>query len=370
MRYAHYSLMSLLLCLNLACLMAGGAWLWLGFAAAVFLSTIIDEAAGDDLTEPAGSGAPVLVFNTLLFATLPLLALNALAFAALLGTGDPLYLSALGFGSAEAREATTPFHVLGGVLGLGLYGGAAGINVAHELVHRTGNQTALNVGRWLLAFAFDTTFAIEHVYGHHRNVATAADPATARRGEYVLAFAWRSARDGNLSAWTIEAERLKRKGLPVWSFANRAITWQAASLFILAVWGLLAGGLGVAVALAIAAVSKFFLEAVNYIEHYGLVRVPGTPVEPRHSWNCDHGTTNGMLYNLARHSHHHRFAAKPYWALEVEPASPQMPHGYMTMIIAAMVPPVWTRLMTPRLAAWDSNMANDAERALVSATEV
>ncbi len=365
MRHAHYSLMTALLCVNLACLIAGGTWLWFGFAAAIGLSTIIDEAAGDDLRAATRGKASVLLLDALLYATLPLLALNALAFAALVGSGDPLQLSILGFGTETARAATTAFDIAGGILGLGLYCGAAGINVAHEFVHRTGNPAALNAGRWLLAFSFDTTFAIEHVYGHHRHVATAADPATARRGEYVMAFAVRSARDGNLSALQIEADRLTRKGLPVLNLANRAISWQAASLAILAMWWLLAGWSGVLTAIAVGVIGKFFLEAVNYIEHYGLVRVPGTPVEPRHSWNCYRGITNGMLYNLARHSHHHRFAAKPFWDLEVEAGAPQMPHGYMTMIVASLVPPVWNRLMMPRLAAWDRDMASVAERAII-----
>lgn len=349
MRYIHYSLMTAILCFNLFCIMSGGGWLWLGFAATLFLATMIDEAAGDDLRPADASAAPILLLNTLLYATLPLLILNTLAFAALIGQGE-----------------TAPFDSFGGVMALGLLYGAAGINVAHELVHRTHDEQALNVGRMLLAFSFDTTFAIEHVYGHHRNVATAADPATARRGEHVFAFVLRSLRDGNASALEIERERLKRKGLPFWSFANRAISWQLASLVILCVWRALAGWPGVAMAIVTGLLGKFYLEAVNYIEHYGLVRVPGTPVEPRHSWNCYRGVTNGLLYNLARHSHHHRFAAKPFWALDVEANAPQMPHGYMTMILASLVPPLWHRMMNPRLATWDRDMANQAERALAS----
>lgn len=364
MRILHYSLMSVLLVFNLACLVAGGHALWLGFAAAVFLSTIIDEAAGDDLSDTARLGAPVWLFNAMLYATLPLLALNCLAFAALIG-GGPLDLSAFGLGSSDVRAATSAFDLIGGVLALGLLLGSAGINVAHELIHRTGDKRALNIGRWLLAFSFDTSFAIEHVYGHHRNVATEADPATARRGEYLLAFVWRSLTEGNRSAWKIETGRLEQKGLAIWSVSNRMLTWQLASLVLLAGWWILGGWMGVLIAIVSGAMGKFYLEAVNYIEHYGLVRVPGSPVEPRHSWNCYHGVTNGMLYNLARHSHHHRFAAKPFWKLEVEPDGPEMPHGYMTMIIASLIPPVWQALMTPRLEVWDRDMASPAELALL-----
>jgi hypothetical protein len=280
MRHVHYALMTVLLCFNLACVLAGGHWVWLGFLAALFLSTIIDEAAGDDIRPASVSTAPVMILDALLYATLPLLSLNTLAFAHLVG-----------------RETTTAFEIVGGMMALGLLYGAAGINAAHELVHRTNNTTALNVGRMLLAFSFDTTFAIEHVYGHHRNVATAADPATARRGENVFAFALRSVRDGNFSALEIERERLNRKNLPFWSINNRALSWQVASILILGIWYLFAGWLGIAVATVTGLLGKFYLEAVNYIEHYGLVRVPGQPVEARHSWNCYRGITNSLLNN-------------------------------------------------------------------------
>jgi hypothetical protein len=111
---------------------------------------------------------------------------------------------------------------------------------------------------------------------------------------------------------------------------------------------------------------KFYLEAVDYIEHFGLVRVPGQPVEPRHSWNSYRRVSNGMLYNLPRHANHHRFATKPYWQLEVEPGSPEMPHGYLSMMVLALVPSVWERVITPKLAQWDTTMASDAERALLA----
>jgi hypothetical protein len=247
-------------------------------------------------------------------------------------------------------------------LALGLFYGGAAINVAHELIHRTQDALSLAWGRWLLAFSCDTTFAIEHVYGHHRTVATEADAATARRGEYVLAFAWRATRDGNINAFRHEAARLTRKGLPVWSWQNAALSWQAASLAVAAGWCVIAGPLGLLAFACLAFQGKLYLEAVDYIEHYGLVRIPGQPVEPRHSWNCYRSISNGLLYNLPRHANHHRFAAKPYWELEVEPDGPVMPHGYMTMILATFVPPIWHRVIDAPLAAWDATMASPDER--------
>ena len=365
MRYPLYGLMSVLLLFNLEMLRLGGGWLWLGLLTGALMGSVIDEAAGLDLTEP-GRNAPVRFFNFLLYLTVPLLILNSLALAALIGGGDPLHLSLLGFGAPAARAATGPISIVGGILALGLFIGASGSNVAHELVHRTADQFAMAMGRCLLALSFDTSFAIEHVYGHHRNVGTYDDPATARRGEYVLTFFWRVLKDGNISAWNIEAARLARKGLKVWGWHNRFLLWQVASMVVLAVWWMVAGWVGVFCALAAGFVGKFFLEGVDYIEHYGLVRVPGTAIEARHSWNCHHTVTNRLLYNLARHSHHHRFAGKPFWNLEVEPAAPEMPFGYMTMIIAALVPSLWHRLIDAPLVAWDREMATAGERAIAT----
>jgi Fatty acid desaturase len=369
MRLAHYCVMNAVLSFNLVLLLIGGPAIWLGLLAAVALATVVDEAAGDD-TAPPSASVPQMFLNSLLFATLPLLALNSLALAHLVGAGDPLgwgtVIGWFGFDLTAARAATGPLSTLGGMLGLGLFLGGAGINVAHELVHRTHNPYALAVGRWLLAFSGDTTFAIEHVYGHHRAAATYADAATARRGETLWAFVWRATRDGNRNAFRHEQARLIRKGLPVWSWHNKALTWQLATLAIAASWFLIAGWVGLIIGVLAGIQGKFYLEAVDYIEHFGLVRVPGQPVEPRHSWNSYRRVSNGMLYNLPRHANHHRFATKPYWQLEVEPGSPEMPHGYLSMMVLALVPSVWERVITPKLAQWDATMASDAERALLA----
>ena len=369
MRFAYYTLMNALLTFNLVLLLSGGLTIWLGFLSAVLISTIVDEAAGDNLAPPLPPG-PQIALDAMLYLSLPLLTFNSLALAHLAGTGDPLgwsrMIGTLGYDLDAARAATGPLALLGGVMGLGMFLGGGGINVAHELIHRLHNRWSLGVGRWLLAFSCDTTFAIEHVYGHHRTVATLADAASARRGETVWGFFVRATRDGNINAFNHEAARLARKGLPAWSWHNQALSWQAASLAIAAVWFVVAGWFGVLLFAVCAAQGKFYLEAVDYIEHYGLVRIPGQPVEPRHSWNCYRGISNGILYNLPRHAHHHRFAMKPFWQLEVEPEGPVMPHGYLTMIVLSLAPPIWHRVIDPVLANWDATMANEAERTFLA----
>lgn len=359
-----FALMNVLLVVSLVASLCGGSGLLVGFATSLFVATIVDEHVGDDMAAP--SGGETVWLDAMLYATLPLMVALSIVAAHYFGSGDPIglvaALDAVGIDFEASRRSSGPLHLAGAVMGLGLMTGAAATNVAHELVHRTRDPLALAVGRWLLAFSFDTNFSIEHVYGHHRTVGTEADPATARRGEYVLAFALRSTLDGNRSAWRIERARLARSGRRRRLWENRVVTGQLLSLAIAAGWTVIAGLPGLLAFLACAVQGKLYLELVNYIEHYGLVRVPGTGVEPRHSWNVYRRVTNGLLYNLARHSHHHRFAAKPYWSLEVEPAAPTLPYGYMTMILASLFPAIWRRLMHPRLADWDATQASTAER--------
>jgi alkane 1-monooxygenase len=367
-RRLHYLLMNLLLAANIGALSIGGPALWIGFLAAFALSSFVDEAAGEDRSGP-DSGSQRLL-DAMLYLTLPLLALNLMALLLVASPSVPdiaaTALAAIGVDLAAARAATGFWSVLGGLLGLGLFIGAAGTNVAHELVHRTNSLVAQIAGRWLLAFSFDTTFSIEHVHGHHRHVCTPVDPATARRGEHPLAFAVRSTIGGNLSALRIETERLRRKGLGVWSPANRVITGQLMSLTLLVAAWWIGGWGGVALFVAAGVQGKLYLELVNFIEHYGLVRIAGGRIEPRHAWNTYHRISSGLLYNLPRHSHHHMFAAKPFWTLEVEPEGPTYPHGYMTMILISLVPPLWRRTVDPLLAEWDTSYASEAERGVLA----
>ena len=98
------------------------------------------------------------------------------------------------------------------------------------------------------------------------------------------------------------------------------------------------------------------LEAVNYLEHYGLVR-RRTPagryekVDARHSWNSDRVVTNLFLFQLQRHSDHHAHPLRRYQALRTFDESPRLPHGYATMILIALIPGLWRRIMDPLVEA-------------------
>ena len=348
---------------------AGGYWPWVVFFLAMLMMTAGDELIGNS-RKMFSNFRPELM-NFLLLSTLPFLALLSVIMATVLGNGDPFGLiyaihQLTGLDLAIVRATATRSDLIGSVVLIGLLYGTAGINVAHELFHRVSNPASVVTARWLLAFSWDTTFAIEHVHGHHIHVATAQDAATAKRGDYIGIFIVRSTVQQFIKAFQIEAKRLTRKSIPAWRWHNRALRGQFMSLLITGLFYYAAGWTGVAAHICMAVIGKGFLESVNYIEHYGLVRVPGTRVGPRHSWDCYKIMSNAVLYNLPRHSAHHENAAKRFWELEAKHLeAPQMPYGYMSMIIIAFFPPWWHSIMKPLLRKWDAEFATDDERTLL-----
>lgn len=238
------------------------------------------------------------------------------------------------------------------VLGTGAIGGAVGITYAHELIHRTSSwERAL--GDVLLALVSYPQFALAHVYGHHRHVATPHDAATARLGEGLYAFLVRSVAGGAREAWSFERERLRRRGHPAWHGSNAC--WRYAATLVVVysgVW-MLQGWWGVGFLVLQSVLAIALLETINYVEHYGLLRreaSPGRyePVTVQHSWDSSHRVSNWLLINLARHADHHLVASRRFPALSSQPTAPQLPFGYGTMLLLATIPPLWRRVMDPR----------------------
>ncbi len=364
----QYALLPIIIVCSIIAAVAGGAWMMLVLALPTIMATFVDELAGNQ--EEDGSYL-VALSNFYLLSCLPLVALLSIVFGYYAGVGVlsgsiEAAFAAIGIDIAANKAATTTFQFTIGVLGAGMLMGAGATNVAHELTHRS-NARDFIVGRWLLAFTHDTTFAIEHVHGHHRNVGTKEDPATARRGEYVLSFVFRSTIGAFLGAFDIAAARAKKRGYSVLSWRNRAIRGQFMTLALIIIHYLIAGWMGVLFFVIIGLIGKLFLELVNYVEHYGLIRVHGTRIEPRHSWNCNRFVSNLLLFNLPRHSHHHQFASKPFWQLENLDGTPTMPHGYLTMLIIALVPPIWNAKVEPLLHHWERELATDEEREIMQA---
>ena len=239
-------------------------------------------------------------------------------------------------------------------LGLGVGGvtGSQGITFAHELGHSKARFD--RVLAWLLmASVLYAHFMVEHYRGHHPRAATLDDPASARRGESLWRFLPRTLVGSFASAWRLEARQLAqlRRG-----WLRSTLAWAtAAQVAVLAALAIALGAGALLFWLVQAAYAVFLLEAINYIEHYGLERSAGADGRPepfamQHAWNADHALTNCFIANLQRHSDHHMHAWKPYATLEALPG-PQLPTGYAGCLFLASVPRLWFRAMQPRLAA-------------------
>ncbi len=248
---------------------------------------------------------------------------------------------------------------------MGLFIGIMGTVPGHELVHRKNNKFDMFVGNWLLALSWDCAFAIEHVHGHHKNVGYSIDPATAKRGENIYKFIFRAISKEQKDAWQIEMKRLKRNQIPIISIQNRMLQGYMRSFFITLLAFFVGGMSGMMVFLLCAFIAKALLEVINFSEHYGLIRVVGEPVCPRHSWNSNSTMSSIYLYNVTRHSSHHEKANLKYWELRSYDSAPMMPQGYLTMLYMALfLPFFFHRMMAKKLLDWDENFANQKEKIL------
>lgn len=248
------------------------------------------------------------------------------------------------------------YEIIGMTLTTGNIVGSIGINVAHELGHRH-NKIEQWMSKFMLMTALYMHFFIEHNRGHHKNVATDEDPASARLGENVYAFWLRSVSGSYMSAWQLENKRLTSQGKSVISIENEMIHYHIIQLLYLVGVGILFNWWVIGYAISIAVIGFLTLETVNYIEHYGLRRKKLANgryehVGPHHSWNSDFEMGRIFLYELTRHSDHHYKASRKYQVLRHFKESPQLPLGYPASMILSLMPPVWFRYMNQRVLAY------------------
>ncbi|MCH8542326.1 MAG: alkane 1-monooxygenase [Alcanivorax sp.] len=248
------------------------------------------------------------------------------------------------------------FGKLGWIVSIGTVGGVIAINLAHELIHKDPKIENW-AGGLLLASVTYAGFKVEHVRGHHVTVSTPEDASSSRYDQGVYAFLLRAFPHNFVNAWKLEAAYLKRKGKQVISRHNELIWWYAISAGMAVLFGLFFGWLGVVFFLGQSFVAAFTLEVINYIEHYGLHRRVlengrYERVTPAHSWNSNYFLTNLALFQLQRHSDHHAYAKRRYQVLRHYEESPQLPGGYASMYVLALFPPLWKKVMNPRVAAY------------------
>ncbi|MFZ2015415.1 MAG: fatty acid desaturase [Nocardioides sp.] len=333
-----------------------GVWFWIGPIVILGVVPAVDLVAGLDRSNPPDDVIEALekdrYYRWVTYLFLPIQYAGFVGAMFLIARGDLSTLDRVGI-----------------AVSIGCIGGI-GINTAHELGHKKESHE-----RWLskiaLAQSFYGHFYIEHNRGHHVRVATPEDPASSRLGETFYAFWPRTVLGSLRSAWNLEKRRIARRRQHPWRLSNDVLN---AWLMSAVLWGVLIAWLGVGITpyLVIqAVVGLSLLEVVNYMEHYGMLRQRVgvgereryERVDPSHSWNSNNIATNVLLYHLQRHSDHHANPTRRYQSLRDFEESPVLPTGYAGMILLALVPPVWRRVMDGRVAA---HFGGDISRANIS----
>lgn len=245
------------------------------------------------------------------------------------------------------------YDIAGRISVMGLLCGTFGINVGHELGHRV-NKFEQTLAKALLLSSLYMHFFTEHNKGHHKRVATPEDPSSARYGEPVYTFYFRTIIFSYLSAWHISNEEVKKKGKPFFSLSNEMIQFHLVQGAFIAAIYFIFGGWATLFFVAAALMGIILLETVNYIEHYGLQRKATGEGKyeramPEHSWNSDHVLGRLFLFELSRHSDHHYMASRKYQVLRHHDHAPQMPTGYPGMMLLSLVPPLWFYVMNNRI---------------------
>tara|TARA_Y100000748_G_scaffold254108_1_gene219964 strand:+ start:2282 stop:3439 length:1158 start_codon:yes stop_codon:yes gene_type:complete len=338
---------------------------FIGFSLFIILGDIF--IAEDDKEREYNN---LFLLNLPIYINLPILISYLMMVAFILGDSSPNFfsnflLTYFNLDLLYAREAMTTMDSIFLVALSGLFIGIMGTVPGHELSHRTKEKFDMSMANWLLSLSWDCAFAIEHVYGHHKNVGLAIDPATAKRGENIYSFIIKAIVQEQKDAWTIEYERLQRKGLSLISLKNRMITGYSRSVLVTVLAYFIGGLSGMLIFLICAFIAKALLEVINYTEHYGLIRIEGDRVSPRHSWNSNSIMSSIYLYNVTRHSSHHEKANLKYWELRAYDSAPMMPHGYLTMLYMAIFAPYFFhRIMAKKLIDWDNIHASEQEKVI------
>ncbi len=370
MKYARYLGMPTLILIAVFFASKGQYWGWVYLISLDILIIAGDALLGHDIKVPNYKHTSILTI--LLYINLPIYLLF-LTVAIYMGGHE--YFPALergiyfltGHDISATRSGTELWHLAGYVFAGGLLMGASLTVPGHELVHHKKNKWDWFMGNWMMVFTLDNAFTIEHVHGHHKNVGIASDPATAKQGQSFYAFFFKSTFGAFRDATTIESSRLTKNGYKFFSLHNQLLQGYSRSLLVVFVVYIIGGLGGLLVYLGIVIFAKFFLEITNYMEHYGLVRAPGTPVSPKHSWNSNRRVSSILLYNLTRHSHHHEQGNLPFWKLHPYPYAPEMPYGYLTTLyLVTFFPGKYRKMMEPKLKEWKENFASEEEITLMA----
>ena len=362
-----YLLAPSLILVTLAGVIAGGMLSWIGVAllgVGVIVDTILRKQSSSSMHKEDGSTKASPTFqNLVMYMMLPVFVLLQLALAwRVYGfmTGVPVEITATWFGLIPVYSGITSLDLIGAVLSTGIFAGI-GIIYGHELSHCKG--FAFIISRMTMGLSGSAHFCYAHVYNHHLELASEDDPATAPRGRTIYGHYPLSYLGQSKFLYNMEKERLSRMGVSFISWQNRWIRGYLMSIPSAVLFFMAGGWIGIAALATVWVISNFELEALNYLEHYGLIRVKDQPIDYRNNWDNSTCFTAWFFIEIGRQADHHDRGETHFWELE-NVGAPNLGWGYFTIFALALVPPLWHWYMRKRLATWDAKFATDEERAI------
>jgi alkane 1-monooxygenase len=345
--YLRYYIGPLCVATGVTGFILGGNWLWLGISTYAVVAAcdifMRRDIATRDMKNPFLANAPLYVHVVLMIA---------------------LYASFTWRSAIDGGVTQwTVGQIIGAIASLTWLSAVPNLPVQHELLHRR-DPFSRGCAFLLGALYGDPVRGLPHLHGHHIHLGTPQDHDTARRGETMYTFPWRATWGSYRDAVRIESIRLEKYGRGFWTPHNRCLQAVVFEIALIVIIGLAAGAGAAFVALTAVVMAKLLIEAFNYYQHYGLIRVPGTQYDRRHLWNHLQPIARAMAVEITNHSDHHMDGYKPFYQLKPDVDGPQMPSIFLCFMLG-LIPPLWFRFIArPRLQDWDNRFATEGEREL------
>ena len=342
--------------------LAGGPWVWTGVAL-LGIGIIVDtltrtQTPGAGFDENGQTYASPGLQNGVMYGMLGAFVLLQIVLAWRVWqyvSGVPItQANMLGM---TIQDGITGSQLIGACLSSGIFAGI-GIIYGHELAHTKGFSFV--IARWMMALSGKAHFCYAHVYNHHLELGHQDDPATAPRGRSIYAHLPLSGIGQSKFLFNMEKQRLERLGKPFLSWQNRWIRGYAMTIPTVALFWFAGGWIGMAALGTLWLIANFELEALNYLEHYGLIREKGQPIDYRHSWDNSTAFTSWFFIEIGRQGDHHDRGETHFWELD-EVGAPNCGRGYFSLFALTLIPSIWHKYINEQLDKWDEEMANEGE---------
>lgn len=358
----RYFLAPLLILTTLFGVLAGGPWVWTGVAL-LGIGIIIDtlttkQTPGAGFDEEGNTNAIPYLHNATMYGMLAIFILLQVA----LSWRVWQYVNGVPIGETfllglAVQDGITGSQLIGAILSTGIFAGI-GIIYGHELAHTKGFSFV--IARWMMALSGKAHFCYAHVYNHHLELGHQDDPATSPRGRSLFTHYPLSGMGQSKFLFQMEKKRLERLDKPFLFWENRWIRGYAMALPSILLFWFVGGWIGIGALSVVWLIANFELETLNYLEHYGLIREKGQPIDYRHSWDNSTAFTSWFFIEIGRQADHHDRGETHYWELD-EVGAPDCGRGYFTLFALALIPPVWHKFIKTKLKKWDEEMASEGE---------